>query len=204
MTGRSLTPGVAFISLRISRPRPSSTSTSISTRSSSVELAAATPGNGNATRYKALAAGLRGAMLAKMWNASTGAYCDGVCADPKIEGLGGPYSDMYSLYLGLVPPAAAPAVWDRMAAYTAPNMSSYGDYGAFAVQFSLSDFDLFPGSGGGDVEAKDFAKFYKDMGAGGLLHLEDGGQPTVFVEDDANASARRVSLRNDNSPLAHP
>merc|ERR1711960_44316 len=60
---------------------------------------------------------------------------------------------MYSLYLGLVPPPAAPAVWDRMAAYTAPNMSSYGDYGAFAVQFSLSDFDLFPGSGGGDVEA---------------------------------------------------
>lgn len=52
----------------------------------------------------------------------------------------------YSLYLGLVPEASAPGVWQNISGYMRPNQSSYGDYGAFAVQFALSDFPLWRGN----------------------------------------------------------
>ena len=44
-------------------------------------------------------------------------------------------------------------VWAAVANWTRPNMSSYGDYGAIAVQFALSDFDLFGPQESGLVEA---------------------------------------------------
>ena len=111
-------------------------------------------------RYEQQAQALRGNMMANMWNESAqhgaGGFCDGVCADPLVQtntsgGFGGIYTHMYALYLGLSPPEAAPATWSYVADW---GLERLGDWGAYALQSALSDFDEGWGEGeSGNVEA---------------------------------------------------
>jgi hypothetical protein len=104
----------------------------------------------HAAAFGAMAKGVRAAMMEHMWDKKKGHYCDGICADPVINGTSGEYTDMYSLYLGFVPPKSSPAVW---AAIASAGLEYMGDYGAYTYQAALSDFDEFGAAQSGNVEA---------------------------------------------------
>ena len=61
------------------------------------ELATAAGRTENATMFGASAAALRRSIVEKMWDAKALRFCDGICADLKINGSHSVYSDMYSL-----------------------------------------------------------------------------------------------------------
>ena len=97
----------------------------------------------NGSRYEHQAQALRGNMMRKMWNGTSQSFCDGICTDPLVQsnrsgGFGGIYTRMYSLYLGLVPPQAAASTWSYVADW---GLELLGDWGAYALQSALTDFD---------------------------------------------------------------
>jgi hypothetical protein len=124
------------------------------------KLANATTGSAtyqaNGIRYEQQAQALRSNMMSKMWNATAQSFCDGICTDPLVQtntsgGFGGIYTHMYALYLGLTPPAAAAASWTYVANW---GLELIGDWGAYAMQSALGDFDEGWGQGeSGNVEA---------------------------------------------------
>lgn len=87
----------------------------------------------NASVYAAESAALTAAIRAKMWNGT--AFCDGICADPKINGNSRVMSNMFSLCFGLVPAANIDSVWRSVAAW---GLEQIGDYGAFFYQMAIS------------------------------------------------------------------
>ena len=99
------------------------------------ELSAAAGEAADAHRCAAAAGALKTALLAKMWNPKTSRFCDGICADPKVDGHSGIYSDMYPLYLGLVPEGSVGNVWKKLAAW---GLEQIGDYGAFVYFHALA------------------------------------------------------------------
>ena len=63
------------------------------------------------------AATLRKAVMSQMWNAKTNRFCDGICTDQKVDGHSGIYSDMYPLWMGLVPEAHVANVWKSLTSW---------------------------------------------------------------------------------------
>jgi hypothetical protein len=100
--------------------------------------------------FRSMAKEMRAAMLMHMWDAKNERFCDGICTDAKINGSNGEYTNMYSLYLGFVPAVSSPGVWSAL---ESAGLESMGDYGAYAFQAALSDFDEFGPVESGTVEA---------------------------------------------------
>jgi hypothetical protein len=67
------------------------------------ELAAAAGRTADAEKCVREAAALRASIIKHMWDPAAKRFCDGICADPRVAGNHSIYSDMYSLWLGLVP-----------------------------------------------------------------------------------------------------
>ena len=88
---------------------------------------------GNASVYAAESAALTAAIRAKMWNGTN--FCDGVCADPKINGNSRVMSNMFSLFFGLVPAENIAGVWQGVADW---GLEQMGDFGAFFYQLAIS------------------------------------------------------------------
>ena len=63
------------------------------------------------------AATLRKAVMSQMWNAKTNRFCDGICTDQKVNGHSGIYSDMYPLWMGLVPEEHVATVWKSLTSW---------------------------------------------------------------------------------------
>ena len=92
------------------------------------EIAAA---GGNASISKTIAARastLRDSMLKTMWDAKTGRFCDGICADPHVAGHGSVYTDLAALFNGVVPAAAVKGVWEKVVARGIEDIGAYGAY----------------------------------------------------------------------------
>lgn len=70
-----------------------------------------------AAKCTAKAAPLRAAVLKHMWDSKAGRFCDGICTDEKVSGHHGIYSDMYPLWMGLVPEGFVANVWKALAAW---------------------------------------------------------------------------------------
>ncbi len=64
-------------------------------------ISAGKPAEAQACATKAAA--LRNKVLAQMWDTKTNRFCDGICTDTKVSGHSGIYSDMYPLWMNLVP-----------------------------------------------------------------------------------------------------
>ena len=99
------------------------------------ELATAAGRTENATRFAGLAAALKRSIVEKMWDPKAERFCDGVCDDPKVAGKHSVYSDMYSLWLGMVPQPARSGVWRHVAQH---GMTALGDYGVFVYLSALA------------------------------------------------------------------
>jgi glycogen debranching enzyme len=67
------------------------------------ELATAAGRTDDAKKCTREATALRSSIVKHMWDPKARRFCDGICADPRIGGNHSIYSDMYSLWLGLVP-----------------------------------------------------------------------------------------------------
>lgn len=155
----------------------------------------------NATRYASIATALRKNIRDQMWNATVGRYCDGICSDPAIGGFAGPYSAFYSLYLAMVDAKSAPGVWAYVANYTQPGNSNYGDYGAFGVQYALTDFPLFGDEESGLVEANGGG----DDGQAVLNYLtkcDDDSWCAEFAK--YNATMTGEAFNNGDGTRSHP
>jgi hypothetical protein len=87
----------------------------------------------NASVYAAESAALTAAIRSKMWNGT--AFCDGVCADPKIKNASLVMTNMFSLCFGLVPAANIGSVWGTVTSW---GLEQLGDYGAFFYQMALA------------------------------------------------------------------
>lgn len=99
---------------------------------------ASLPGGGNATRgalVGAQAASLRRALHDQMWNSNGEYYCDGICTDPAVNGSGSVWSNMMSLWLGMVPEESRAAV---KGAIVANGLEVLGDYGQCGIHDSPS------------------------------------------------------------------
>ena len=98
------------------------------------KLAEIAHAGGNATvaaMMTSRAATLRKAMLATMWDATTGRFCDGICADPKVGGHSSIYTDLAALYNHAVPAASVKGVWAHVAARGLEDLGAYGAYLVF-------------------------------------------------------------------------
>ena len=97
--------------------------------------ALATLAGAAAAALAAQAAALDGAIMAQMFNASLGLFCDGICADPAVAGHTSAISSAWALFLGAAPPAARAAAWSRIAR---DGLEGFGDYGAFVFLSALA------------------------------------------------------------------
>jgi alpha-L-rhamnosidase len=90
--------------------------------------------NDAATCAKA-AADLRAAVVKHMWDPQHQRFCDGICGD--VGGNHSIYSDMYALWLGMVPDesGAAGAVWKSTTSW---GMEHLGDLGMFVYMKALA------------------------------------------------------------------
>lgn len=82
---------------------------------------------GNATKaadFASKAAGLRKAMVDKMWNGS--AFCDGICSE--VGGNSRFMSNMFTLWMGFVPQKDVELNWNALTRW---GIYQVGDYGAF-------------------------------------------------------------------------
>jgi hypothetical protein len=91
------------------------------------ELAQAAGRSIDAKQCADAAADLRKSVLAHMWDPKDARFCDGICED--VGGNHSIYSDMYSLWLGLVPDEGVKTVWNSTVGW---GMEHLGDLGMFA------------------------------------------------------------------------
>jgi hypothetical protein len=56
------------------------------------EMARVGGNSSRAAEVAEVAHALRSNMLSKMWNATEGRFCDGICMDPKVDGAGSVYT----------------------------------------------------------------------------------------------------------------
>ena len=80
-----------------------------------LHTAAGKPAEAQACATKALA--LRNKVLAQMWDSKTERFCDGICTDTKVSGHSGIYSDMYPLWMNLVPEVSVDHVWKSLTSW---------------------------------------------------------------------------------------
>ena len=52
-----------------------------------------------------------------MWDTKTERFCDGICTDTKVSGHSGIYSDMYPLWMNLVPEVSVDHVWKSLTSW---------------------------------------------------------------------------------------
>ena len=97
------------------------------------ELAHAAGRADDADKCTSAAAGLREGIMKHMWDATAERFCDGICAD--VAGNHSIYSDMYSLWLGVVPEASVGNVWNSTKAW---GMEHLGDLGMFVFMKALA------------------------------------------------------------------
>jgi hypothetical protein len=83
------------------------------------------------------AANLRSSIMKHMWDSKAQRFCDGVCLDPHVGGNHSIYSDMYSLWLGIVPTASANVVFNSTVSW---GMEHLGDHGMFVYMKALSAY----------------------------------------------------------------
>ena len=83
-------------------------------------------------KYKEQADVVKTAILSKMWDSKAERFCDGPCATTPSHGI---YSDMYPLWMGLVPEGSADKVWKAVAEW---GLEQIGDYGAFIYFHALA------------------------------------------------------------------
>lgn len=76
-------------------------------------------------KYATQAGALKKAVVAAMWDSKAERFCDGPCSTTPSHGI---YSDMYPLWMGLVPTGSAGKVWKAVADW---GLEQIGDYGAF-------------------------------------------------------------------------
>ena len=88
----------------------------------------------------AQAASLEGAIQALLFNASTGLFCDGVCADPKVDNHASTYSSAWALFLGAAATAGPGAPAAAFARIASNGLEGYGDYGAFMYLSALATY----------------------------------------------------------------
>ena len=72
-----------------------------------------------------------------MWNSNDEVYCDGICTDPAVNGTGSVWSNMMSLWLGLVPEQSRNSVRAKVVAH---GLEVLGDYGAFQYVNALTKY----------------------------------------------------------------
>lgn len=99
------------------------------------ELANVAGHHDNATRFATESQKLQSALLKLMWNATTNEFCDGICADPAVQGHSGIYSQMYSIFLQIAPQHALQGIWDKMVSW---GLEHIGDYGAWVYLHALN------------------------------------------------------------------
>jgi len=87
----------------------------------------------NASSIASKASDLNDAVVRGMWNAKSGSYCDGVCADVKNNSL--VMTNMFSLFFGLVADEYLKNAWQTVTDW---GLEQMGDYGAFFYQLALS------------------------------------------------------------------
>lgn len=104
------------------------------------ELARAAGRTDDAEKCTNAAAGLRKGIVKHMWDVKAQRYCDGICTE--VAGNHSIYSDMYSLWLGVVPEASVANVWDSAEAW---GMEHLGDLGMFVFMKALA---AHPGDSG--------------------------------------------------------
>ena len=100
------------------------------------KLATIAHAGGNVTAaatMRSRAAALKKAMLATMWDASTGRFCDGICADPEVSGHSSIYTDLAALYNHVVPAASVNGVWAKVAERGLEDLGAYGAYLFFSA-----------------------------------------------------------------------
>ena len=97
------------------------------------ELAHAAGRAADAKKCSSAARGLRAGIMKHMWDASAERFCDGICTE--VAGNHSIYSDMYALWLGLVPAPSVGNVWNSTVAW---GMERLGDLGMFVYMKALA------------------------------------------------------------------
>ena len=99
------------------------------------ELARVAGRANDADKCAKAAADLRSSVVRHMWDPKHQRFCDGICGD--VGGNHSIYSDMYALWLGMVPDesGAADAVWQSMTSW---GMERLGDLGMFVYMKALA------------------------------------------------------------------
>jgi len=130
-------------------------------------LAAAAGRSAAADALAAQAGSLEGAILAQLFNASAGLFCDGVCADPAVQGHASTFSSAWALYLGAAAAAGVGAPAAAFARIASNGLEGYGDYGAFMY---LSALAAYPD---GDDGAAILAALTKGDATGWVAEMRD-------------------------------
>jgi hypothetical protein len=104
------------------------------------EMAVAAGRHADAQKCTRAATALRSNIEKHMWDAQAQRFCDGICTD--VNSNHSIYTDMFSLWLGLVPPASRIFVWN---ATTAWGMEHLGDFGMYVYLKALA---AYPGDTG--------------------------------------------------------
>ena len=99
------------------------------------EMASAAGKSANASVYQKQAAGIKRAFLDKLGDPSAMHFCDGPCADPRVQNHSGVTTNYFTAYHGLVPEVWAANVWKELADF---GLVSIGDYGSFMYLNALS------------------------------------------------------------------
>ena len=100
-------------------------------------------------KYATEAAALKKAVVAHMWDTKAERFCDGPCTTTPSHGI---YSDMYPLWMGLVPEASTGKVWKALTGF---GLEQIGDYGAFIYFHALA---MYPAGDTGQAALKALTK----------------------------------------------
>jgi hypothetical protein len=99
------------------------------------EMAAAAGNTANATKYGQQAAAIKKAFTAQLGDASAKHFCDGPCADPKVNKHGGVTTNYFTASLGIVPEQWFSNVWEELAKW---GLVQIGDFGSHFYMNALS------------------------------------------------------------------
>ena len=149
-------------------------------------LARAAGRSAAADALAAQAGSLEDAILAQLFNATTGLFCDGVCADPKVDNFASTFSSAWALFLGAAASAGAGAPAAAFERIARNGLEGYGDYGAFMY---LSALAAYPDGDDGTA----------------LLTALTKGDSTGWVAEmrDFNATMTRESWKDPTCTYSH-
>lgn len=141
------------------------------------ELARAAGRTNDAAKCAKAAADLRSNIIKHMWDQKHQRFCDGICSD--VGGNHSIYSDMYALWLGMIPDenGAADAVWNNMTSW---GMERLGDLGMFVYMKALAAHT----GDGGEAALQALTKCDEDSWCGEIrLHDATMTQEEAFSGD---------------------